>query len=96
MCNKYGKKKVVKGKGGKPAPGSSGTDNADILLNVDEAATMCRMSRSMFYRLCAERKTPRKVKLGRLSRWRRQELRDWMQAGCPDQKRWEAMLKKGK
>jgi excisionase family DNA binding protein len=66
-------------------------DNVDILVTVDEAAEMCRMSRAMFYKLHAAGKTPRCVKLGRLTRWRRQELLDWIKAGCPSRGKWEAM-----
>jgi excisionase family DNA binding protein len=65
--------------------------DVDILVTVDEAAEICKMSRSTFYKLRAAGKTPRCVKLGALTRWRRQELLDWIKAGCPTREKWEAM-----
>ncbi len=63
--------------------------DADILVTVDEAAKICHMSRAMFYKLHAAGKAPRLIKLGALSRWRRQELLDWIKAGCPSREQWE-------
>lgn len=71
-------------------------DNADIMVTVDEAAEMCKMSRTTFYKLHASGKTPRCVKLGALARWRRQELLDWIKVGCPSREKWEAMSKRMK
>ncbi len=34
---------------------------------------------------------PRPVLLGRSRRWRLEELRAWVQAGCPDRAAWEAV-----
>ena len=83
------------GNGSGLAPGElTGTpkqENVDVLVTVDEAAKLCRMSRAMFYKLCAAGKTPRRVKLGNLTRWRRQELLDWIKAGCPSREKWESM-----
>ncbi len=66
-------------------------EGVDILVTVDEAAKICRMSKAMFYKLHAAGKTPQQIKLGALSRWRRQELLDWIKSGCPARAKWEAM-----
>jgi predicted DNA-binding transcriptional regulator AlpA len=66
-------------------------DDADIMVTVHEAAAMCKMSKTTFYKLHASGKTPRRVKLGALARWRRQEILDWIKAGCPSREKWEAM-----
>ena len=66
-------------------------NSGDILVTVDEAVELCRMSRTSLYKLHAAGKTPRMVKMGSLTRWRRQELLDWMKAGCPSREKWEAM-----
>ncbi|MDR0363305.1 MAG: helix-turn-helix domain-containing protein [Planctomycetota bacterium] len=71
-------------------------ENADILVTVDEAAEMCKVCRAAFYRMCAAGKTPARIKLGRSTRWRRQELLDWIKAGCPSREKWEAMYGKQK
>ena len=65
--------------------------DVDILVTVDEAAKICRMSEAMFYKLHAAGKTPRRIKLGALARWRRRELLDWIRADCPPREKWEAM-----
>ncbi|MCD8350431.1 MAG: hypothetical protein LUC93_07465 [Planctomycetaceae bacterium] len=56
------------------------------LVDVNEAARLCMISASMFYKLNAAGRTPHPVKLGKLLRWRRMELLDWIDAGC--QKDW--------
>lgn len=71
-------------------------ENTEILVTVDDAAAMCKVSRAAFYRMCAAGKTPAKVKLGRSTRWRRQELLDWIKAGCPSREKWEAISGKQK
>jgi predicted DNA-binding transcriptional regulator AlpA len=70
-------------------------EDVDILVTVDEAAKICRMSKAMFYKLHAAGKTPRRIKLGALARWRRRELLDWIRADCPPREKWEAMRGKG-
>ena len=37
---------------------------------------------------------PPPVRIGRSKRWRRQEILDWISAGCPNRQTWEAMNKK--
>ena len=53
------------------------------LVDVNEAARLCMISASMFYKLNAAGKTPKPVRLGKLLRWRKSELLDWIKAGCP-------------
>lgn len=65
--------------------------DVDILVTAEEAAKICRMSKAMFYKLYAAGKTPRRIKLGALARWRRRELLDWIKADCPPREKWEAM-----
>ncbi len=52
------------------------------LVDVNEAARLCMISVSMFYKLNAAGKTPHPVRLGKLLRWRKNELLDWIEAGC--------------
>ncbi|MCD8141537.1 MAG: hypothetical protein LUE17_17520 [Planctomycetaceae bacterium] len=66
-------------------PASVGTENG--LVDVNEAARLCMISASMFYKLNAAGKTPLPVHLGKLLRWRKIELLDWIAAGCPGRKK---------
>ena len=42
-------------------------------------------------RLDSAGKIPRPIRLGRSVRWPVQEIKDWMDAGAPDRRTWEAM-----
>lgn len=54
-----------------------------VLVTVTETAKMCGVSRSAFYKLVSSGRAPKPIKLGRASRWRRQDIHDWISAGCP-------------
>lgn len=61
-----------------------------LLLTAVEAAAMCGFSVRTWWRLESSGKIPAAVRLGRSKRWPAEELRAWVEAGCPDRKRWEA------
>ena len=61
--------------------------DAGILVDVAEVAKICGLSRSAFYKLVSSGRAPKPIKLGRASRWRRQEIIDWIAAGCPHRDR---------
>jgi predicted DNA-binding transcriptional regulator AlpA len=72
-------------------------DTADALLIPDTAAAaLAGVCRATWHRLRAANKLPPAVKLGRSVRWRREEIVEWIQAGCPDAKVWAAMQATGK
>ena len=54
-----------------------------MLLNAREAATLCAMSESYFYRLNRKGLVPKPVRAGNMRRWRRSDLARWVAAGCP-------------
>lgn len=58
------------------------------LLNARQAAAMLGISERSFNRRFDEGKTPPKLKLGGCARWRAQELRDYIRAGCPHRRDW--------
>ena len=60
-----------------------------ILLDAEEVGLILNLSRATVYRLNAEGRLPRPVHLGRSTRWRREELVQWVQIGCPSRERWE-------
>lgn len=62
-----------------------------MLLNASSAAAALGISRSYFFQLAAALKVPAPMKLGRRSLWRRDELEEWVRAGCPSRAKWEAV-----
>lgn len=60
------------------------------LLDARESAALCGMSRAAWYKQLSAGKVPRPVKIGSLSRWRRDELIRWIDAGCPSRQKWDA------
>lgn len=69
---------------------SAETTVEPLLLNAKEAAELCGISRSKLYELHAAGRVPCPVRLDRAVRWRRRELEDWIEAGCPSRAEWEA------
>lgn len=66
------------------------------LLDAEEAAAYCGMSRAAWYKRNSSGEVPRSVKIGGLSRWRRDELAAWIEAGCPIRGKWDVMRAKNK
>jgi excisionase family DNA binding protein len=62
-----------------------------LLLTDRQAAALCGLGRSTWHRLRAAGKLPPAVHIGRPCRWRRDELLEWIGAGCPDGRTWTAM-----
>jgi excisionase family DNA binding protein len=60
---------------------------AAALLDVRAVAALLGCSPRHVYRLADAGRMPPPVRLGALVRWRRQELLDWLAAGCPTSRR---------
>ena len=59
-------------------------NDTPLLLRANEAARLCAMSRSHWYRLYDLGRLPEPVRLGEKTvRWRRADLIAWVAAGCP-------------
>ena len=52
------------------------------LVDVKEAARMCSISASMLYKLNVAGVLPTPLKLGKLLRWKRQDILEWIDQGC--------------
>jgi predicted DNA-binding transcriptional regulator AlpA len=61
------------------------------VLRAKDAARFLGISRATLYRYDARGVIPRSVKIGRCRGWRVEELRRWLDKGCPGRDRWEAM-----
>ena len=68
------------------------TDAADnvLLLTARQAAAMCGKSLRTWRSWDVAGWIPRPVRIGRSTRWRADELREWVVAGCPRRQEWEA------
>jgi excisionase family DNA binding protein len=62
-----------------------------LLIPDTEACALVGVSRAHWHRLRAAGKIPAAVRLGRAVRWRRVEIVNWIEGGCPDRRTWEAM-----
>ena len=72
--------------------GAAATDDMPaLLLDAAAAARLLGISRSTLYCLDERGGIPRGVHLGRMRRWRREELLAWVRAGCPPRVRWEQL-----
>jgi len=64
-----------------------------LLLRACEAARLCGISLPSWWRLVAAAKVPAAIKIGHSTRWRAEELRRWVTAGCPSREEWEQLPK---
>ena len=60
-----------------------------LLLRDHEAAEMLGISRSSVHRLRNTGQFPLPVRMGASVRWRKVELEQWVEAGCPATDVWE-------
>lgn len=68
---------------------------APLLVDAEEAARLLSISRSTWYALVTSGRAPRGVRLGRCRRWSADDLRRWIEAGCPSRNRWEVQKRRG-
>lgn len=53
------------------------------LLTAVESAEMAGVAKRTWWRFVSSGRAPAPVRLGGAVRWRRNELAEWIQAGCP-------------
>jgi excisionase family DNA binding protein len=75
-----------------PAPPAAAVPPAPVplLLRAREAAAACAVSLATWRRWGAAGRCPAPVRNGSTVRWRREELREWVEAGMPGRKEWAA------
>jgi predicted DNA-binding transcriptional regulator AlpA len=61
-----------------------------LLVPAPEAGRLAGVSEATWYRLVAAKKVPAPVRLGGRVFWRVVEPKEWVEAGCPDRRTWEA------
>jgi predicted DNA-binding transcriptional regulator AlpA len=60
------------------------------LLSAKLSSAFVGVSLRTWWRLDSSGKVPAAVRVGNAKRWRTQELKDWIDSGCPDRAKWEA------
>lgn len=61
-----------------------------LLVSVKDAAKLLGIGKTLFYELHSSGFLgPIPVKFGSRSLWNRQELTDWVNAGCPAREQWQ-------
>jgi predicted DNA-binding transcriptional regulator AlpA len=67
------------------------TDSERLALPAADVAKLLGISQRHLHNLNATGRLPRPIRLGRSTRWRVDELRDWLNAGCPARDKWELL-----
>ena len=70
--------------------------NEPLLWSCEEFADVLGVSKRTIRRMDQIGKLPRRIVVGRLVRWRVDEIRSWIDAGCPHRDEWEAVRKNGR
>jgi predicted DNA-binding transcriptional regulator AlpA len=65
-------------------------DNVPLLIQDTFGAALAGVSRAHWHRLRAAGKLPACIKLGRAVRWRRADVEQWIEWGCPDRAEFDA------
>lgn len=63
-------------------------ENPSLLMTAQEAWMLCGMKKTTWYKNQSRKKIPAPVRVNGFIRWRRQEILDWIEAGCPPQSKW--------
>lgn len=63
--------------------------NQPWTLDAKQAAALLGVARSTFLSQHSAGKTPKPVRIGRRTLWIADELRAWLESGCPSRERWE-------
>ena len=70
------------------APALPPSEVRPLLVDAKDAATLCGVSRSGWWKLHSSGRCPLPIRLGRKTLWRIAELTDWLNVGCPTRDRW--------
>jgi hypothetical protein len=62
-----------------------------LLVGAKEAARLCGVSPATWARMKSAGRLPACLWVSKRVLWRVEELREWVEAGCPDRKAWDAM-----
>lgn len=63
----------------------------DRLLSAEAVGKMLSLSRRQIFRLNSSGKIPAPIRIGGAVRWAESTIAEWLAAGAPDRKTWQAM-----
>ena len=66
-------------------------ETTPLVVSARELARLLGVSIRQIWRLNSSGKLPKPMRLGGSVRWLRKEIEAFVEAGCPDRQRWEAM-----
>lgn len=69
--------------------------NQTLMATVGDVARMLHVSIRQVWRLHSIGKLPNPVRLGSCVRWRVDEIRAFVEAGCPCRQKWESQYQQG-
>jgi predicted DNA-binding transcriptional regulator AlpA len=78
---------------GSADPPPTGSAVEPLLIPAGVAGPMCGRSEASWWRDHAAGRVPAPIKLGGRTLWRVEELRCWVESGCPDRRTWDALQK---
>lgn len=73
------------------APGDGVVGQDALLTDIKGLARMLGRSERAIWRDQSAGRLPRPIKLGRLTKWRVAEIREWVDSGCPNLATWETL-----
>ncbi len=66
-----------------PTPTESAAISHSKLISVQELSSMLGMSKRTVWRLLSAGQVPQPVRIGRNTRWRLDQIVQWIDSGCP-------------
>lgn len=66
-----------------PSALTSEAENPSLLIDAEECARLAGMSVSSWHKQRSLGRVPKPIRIGRMVRWLRQEILDWLKDGCP-------------
>jgi excisionase family DNA binding protein len=67
---------------------------SELLLDNDQVSKLLKLSAKTLYTMRKEKRMPEPMVFGSAIRWRHEELRAWINAGCPPQSEWKFEAKR--
>lgn len=74
---------------------NSGQQQLTLMATAGNVARMLHISIRQVWRLHSIGKLPNPVRLGNCVRWRIDEIRAFVEAGCPSRQEWESQYQQG-
>jgi predicted DNA-binding transcriptional regulator AlpA len=56
-----------------------------VLISADDLAALMQISTRTLWRLLSAKQVPKPIRLGGSTRWRLDQVRKWIEQGCPPQ-----------